>query len=475
MKLWQVAGVLSLIGVQALLSGYSYPFFSLALDKHALATWLIGLNASFAAAGVLAIGPFLPPLIARLGVRLCAAAMFALSLAAFGAILAVDTVLVWFPARFVIGACMAGLWTTTDIWLNGVIDDDRRQRIIGASSVLAAAGQVIGPLVLGGGGAAGTLPLLIAMVPLAAAGVIALAIRPAGKAKDGKPAGDPRTLKRAASAAGGLMVAAVLAGTGQAAMLNLLPLYGLAHGFTDAEAARLVAVFILGGAVLVAGLGALADRIGRSVTLLLCALAAALASFALPVAMADSFLTAPIVFVAGGTISGVYALSIMLVGQDLRGRKLAAVSSGLATAHALGAILGAALLGYLMDAFDAEALPMVVAAAFASLSVYLLQRGRGPARSRDAIADPVTAGQPEGEAGPAVNYDMSFLHEIEPIHVEKTEIGDLHVGNDREWQESNLEEWFRQRAAELARRSTQRHQPGANRLEGLQTHQPGER
>jgi MFS family permease len=477
MKLWRVAGVLSLIGAEALLYGYSYPFFSLALEKHGLATWLIGLNASLAGAGILVVGPILPRLIARFGVRLIVAAMFAISLASFAAILAADNLVVWFLARFVMGACFAALWTTTEIWLNGVVNDRHRGRIIGASGTLYATCQFIGPLVLGGVGVNGSLPLYVAMVPLAAGVLVALMIRPAvGEAEDEEDSGDAHTLKLALSAAGGLVAAGFLGGIGETAMQSLLPLYGLAHGFTDAEAARLVAVFSLGEAVLVAGLGWMADRFGRTITLLLCSVVAALTSFALPVAMGHALLAQPVLFLAGGTISGIYTLGVVLIGQDFRGQRLAIVSTGFAMAYAAGSIVGSTPVGYLVDLFGPEALPFAIAGGFSFLTVYLLQRGRVSAEDGVPAAAPAVAtvaAEAEDDPLPPVNFDMSFLHQLEPVDVEEPEIGDLHVGNDREWQESNLEEWFRQRAAELARRSAQRHQPGVDRLEGLDTHQAG--
>ncbi len=473
MKVWRVAGVLSLIGAEALLYGYSYPFFSLALEKHGLATWLIGLNASLAGAGILVVGPILPRLIARFGVRSIVAAMFAISLASFAAILASDNLIVWFAARFVMGACFAALWTTTEIWLNGVVDDRHRGRIIGASGTLYAACQFVGPLVLGGVGVSGSLPLYVAMLPLAAGVVVALTIRPAvGEAEDEEDSGSPQTLKLALSAAGGLVAAGFLGGIGETAMQSLLPLYGLAHGFTDAEAARLVAVFSLGEAVLVAGLGWMADRYGRTATLLLCSVVAALTSFALPFAMGHTLAAAPMLFLAGGTISGIYTLGVVLIGQDFRGQKLAVVSTGFAMAYSAGSIVGSTPVGYLVDLFGPEALPIAIAVGFTLLTVYLLQRGRQrPAEeSVPEVADAPALGS---DGLPEVNFDMSFLHQLEPVHVEEPEIGDLHMRNDREWQESNLEEWFRQRAAELARRATQRHEAGVDRLERLKAHQPG--
>src|SRR3982751_6234854 len=105
MNLWRVTGVLVLIGAEALL--YSYPFFSLALEKQGLANWLIGLNASLAGAGILFLGPFLPRLIDRIGINLLVAVLFAGALAAFAAILTLDHLLVWFAARFVMGTCFS--------------------------------------------------------------------------------------------------------------------------------------------------------------------------------------------------------------------------------------------------------------------------------------------------------------------------------------------------------------------------------
>jgi MFS family permease len=179
MRAWRILGVLILIGAEALLYGYSYPFFSLALERYGLATWLIGLNASLAGAGILIVGPALPQLIERLGLKVLVASLFGLSLASFAAMLVTDNLVVWFLSRFVMGACFAALWTTTEIWLNGVVDEKSRGRIIGASGTLYAACQFVGPMMLGAVGVDGRLPILVAMAPLALGVVVALLIRPA--------------------------------------------------------------------------------------------------------------------------------------------------------------------------------------------------------------------------------------------------------------------------------------------------------
>lgn len=373
MNLWRVAGVLCLIGIEALLFGYSYPFFSLALEKRELANWLIGLNASLAGAGILIVGPLLPHLIAALGVRVLVVGLFAISFLSFGAILVADYLVVWFLARFVMGACFAALWTTTEIWLNGVVDDRHRGRIIGASGTLYATCQFLGPLLLGTVGATGSLPLVVAMAPLAVGVAVALSIRPStGDSDDDDSHRDAKSLKLALALAGGLVAAAFLGGIGETAMQSLLPLYGLAHGFDDAGAARLVAIFSLGEAVLVAGLGWMADRYGRRLTLRLCVMVATISTAAIPFAADATVLLWPVLFFAGGTVAGIYTLGIVLIGQDYRGQTLAVVSTGFAMAYSAGSIVGSAPVGYLIDLFGSEALPVSVAIGFLGLTTYLV-------------------------------------------------------------------------------------------------------
>src|SRR5581483_6291760 len=96
------------------------------------------------------------------------------------------------------------------------------------------------------------------------------------------------------------------------------PLYGLAHGLTDSGAAALVAVFALGEALLVLALGWMADRFGRQMTLRVAALTMVVLPFA-----GSPFLLHPALFFAGGGISGLYALGVILIGQDFRGHRLA--------------------------------------------------------------------------------------------------------------------------------------------------------
>ncbi|MCX5512078.1 MFS transporter [Kaistia algarum] len=373
----RIAGILFLIGTEALLYGFSYPFFSLALEKQGLSNWLIGLNASLAGVGILFFGPFLPRVIDRIGIGRLVALLFAIPFLSFAAILLRGDTFTWFAARFIMGTCFSALWTTTEIWLNGELDDRRRGRIIAASGTLYAACQFVGPVLLGFSGAAGSLPLLVAMVPLAVGALVAALLSDRGGPTPGLEEAEPAVSWRLAVVlAGPILFTAFVSGVGETAMQSLLPLYGLAHGLGDAAASGLVATFALGEAVLVIALGWSADRYGRRLVLVVATLVAALSTAALPLAIGHVALLQAALFLSGGTVAGVYTLGIVLIGQDFRGQRLAMVSTAFGMAYSAGSVIGATPIGYMIDLAGVEALPIAVAGSFLMLALLIARPGR---------------------------------------------------------------------------------------------------
>lgn len=371
---WRIAGILFLIAAEAVLYGYSYPFFSLALEKHGLQTWLIGLNASLAGAGILIVGPMLPRLIRVLGLRRLVAGLFLISLLSFAVLLFTHAIAVWFLSRFIMGACFAALWSTTEIWLNGVVDDKHRGRIIGASATLYAGAQFIGPLTLSMVGVTGALPLITAMVPLAAGVIVALSIRSEHGEPEKAAPERAETLWLAFTLATPLIIAAFLAGVTETALQSLLPLYALAHHMTDSQAAQLVALFSFGEAILVAALGWGADRFGRRRALRFCAFLAVTVMILLPASIYQFALLGPSLFLAGGVISGIYTLGVIEIGQVHRGQRLAIVSTGFAMAYAAGSVVGSPPIGFAIDVFGPSALPILITVCFLAMTLTIVLR-----------------------------------------------------------------------------------------------------
>ena len=200
------------------------------------------------------------------------------------------------------------------------------------------------------------------MVPLAVGLVVAFTIRD-GWSTRRRPRRIPRWrggfgFRSAFSLGRSLIVASFLVGVATTAIQSLLPLFGVAQGLSDEGAARLVAVFGLGEAVLV-GVGRAACRpaMDRWQLLRFCAVPALLFAVAFPLAAAMIPALAVVLFVAGGTLGGIYTLGLILIGQDFRGQSLAVVATGFAMAYSAGAVVGSTPIGYLIDVFGPDALP----------------------------------------------------------------------------------------------------------------------
>jgi MFS family permease len=304
------------------------------------------------------------------------------------------------------------------------------------------------------------------MVPLAVGVVVALSIRSAkGEVEEEENLGDTKSLRLALTVAGALVAAAFLGGIGETAMQALLPLYGLAHGVNDAGAAQLVAVFSLGEAVLVAVLGWMADRYGRRFTLLTCSLVASATCALLPFVTGSAFTLWPVLFLAGGAISGIYTLGVILMGQDFRGQTLAYVSTGFAMAYAAGSIVGSTPVGYLIDVFGPEALPVSIAASFLGLTAFLLW----PSRRTDDRTRAIPPARDDIDDLPEIKFDLSFLFELPPaalspasgddappVAMEMPSLPEIEFDLSFVSAEWDLDNGFRQRAAEVAERARQR-------------------
>jgi MFS family permease len=463
---WPIVGILFLLTSEAVISAFAYPYFSLALERHGLANWAIGLNASLAGAGILFIGPFLPRLLARVGVARLAAAMYAVPFLCFGAIFVFDSVFVWFATRFIMGACFAALWATTEIWLNGVVSDDRRGRIMSLAMILYTGAQFLGPLLISVTGVGGPLPFIVAMTPLALGVIVAFAVGDNAGAGSGAASAMEGSFgfRAAFSLARSLIVASFLIGLASTVIQSLFPLFAVAGGLSDADASKLVAVFGLGEVMLVGVVGLVADRYGRWRLFRLCAIPALLVAVALPFAADNTGVLAVALFVAGGTLGAVYTLGLILIGQDFRGRMLAVVSTGFAMAYSAGAVVGATPVGYLIDVFGPSALPIAIAASLVLLAYFVVGRNETAVRH-----------EPLGSVVQDNPAPLPAIHQREAVDVEEPVIGDLQVRDDRERKERDLEKRFLQRASETARRAAERDEAAAHRLERTEAHQTGKR
>lgn len=477
---WAVIGILLLMTVESILSAFTYPYFSLALEGYGLSTWAIGLNASVAGAGILFVGPFLPRAIARYGIMPLAAGMYALPLLCFAALLVFKDVVVWYVARFLMGACFAALWATTEIWLNAVVDERQRGRMMSVAMVLYTSTQFIGPMMLSATGIDGAMPIIAAMFPLAFGVILTFFISTGKPYKLDYPESDSEGFgfRTAFQLARTLTLISFLVGVVTTAIQSLFPLYAISIGLSDSQAAELIAVFGLGEAVLVAAFGLIADMFNRWRFLKWSGFPLALLAAGFLFFAENHFALIGLLFVSGGILGILYTLCLILIGQDFTGHRMAVVSTGLAMAFSLG-IIAAGPLGYLADVFGPIAIPFSLSAGLFLLAL-TCAKGRDTAPAQDDEPEGSLAEEPvplvPQTAGMVMPYEpaLAGFHQREAIHVEEPEVGHLEVGDDRKRKERDLEKRFRERAAEIARRRAQRNKSGVYDLEGFEADEPGD-
>ncbi|MBV8456942.1 MAG: MFS transporter [Acetobacteraceae bacterium] len=289
------------------------------LDQRGTAVTVTGLNASVAFIGVM-LGPMLTPtLIRRFGFRRFLAAAMLADILDFLAMKPLHSLSAWFVLRLFSGLIGSGIFTAGEAWINLLVDDATRGRVIGIYAAALSAGLGLGPLVLTITGISGWPPFL------ANAGLIVLGMLPLLAANEA-PGGPGRErsanplvyMRRAA-----LIVSVVaLFGLLESANFSLLPIWGVRSGLTVSEASALVSTIYLGGAVLQVPIGVLSDKIRRINALRFCALVGVTGSALLLARHIPLAALYPLLLVWGGIMSGIYPIALGVAGDRFAGAEM---------------------------------------------------------------------------------------------------------------------------------------------------------
>ena len=144
------------------------------------------------------------------------------------------------------------------------------------------------------------------------------------------------------------MVVSVLAGFFESGITSLLPVYGLALGFTAAAAALLLSASGLGSALMMWPLGELADRISRRAVFIGCAAMTLAGTLLLPLAASTTWLAWGIAFLWGSAGGALYTLAMIEIGTRNTGTALVSGTSVLVLSYTLGGMLAPALGGLML-------------------------------------------------------------------------------------------------------------------------------
>lgn len=347
--------LLSAIGLmEAMVFGLTHPIFALNLQQQGFSDSAIGFNATLGGLGVFLVGPFVPWLIARAGYRNSTVVCFLAAAAAVGALALGPGYVGWCASRLLLGVALGSLWILTEAWLNEIVPDAARGRANSIFQFCYSIGFMAGPGLVIAVGFAGHMPIAV-MVVMALAGAAATLFlpQPAASGQDASHRLDLGVAREALP----LISVAFVSGLVETALYTMLPIFGQRSGFGEQGALSLLIALSLGAIGMALPLGLASDRFNR-VGLLGGVAAGALLSMVLlwtgtvsyPVALAASFL-------AGGTIIGMYSISLVILGERYASRALASVAACYSMAYALGSTCGGLMGGASVQFAGAAGLP----------------------------------------------------------------------------------------------------------------------
>lgn len=362
-----IIGLIVCISVFALMMGLTFPLLAFQLETLGYGNAMIGISAAMTPLGMVVAGPFITWIIRRMStVRFMLWCILAMTVILFELPMFREYY-TWLVLRFLIGLCLAGLYTAGEVGLQKIVPEDSRGRIMGIYGAIMMLGTSSGPAILAVTGSHGFLPFATGAVCL---GIGAVALLMVGKAiPEACETGDDRaSVLSFAKAAPALLAAFAAVAFFDHSVLSLLPLFGTEHGLAKSDAATLAAAAMVGAMIFQFPIGLLGDRFGVPRVQLVCALGVVAGCCLLPFVMSSALAALAVTFVWGGAAFGIYTMASTELGQRFSGPMLVAGNVAISMMWGGGSLVGVPSAGVAMDVMGANGLMIVIGAVFSVIA-----------------------------------------------------------------------------------------------------------
>ena len=336
--------------------GLSRPLLALILESRDIDRSIIGLNAAMPAIGIFLSTPFIPMLVEKLGMQRFLVLVLMVDVVVLLQFPRFDHLYVWFFLGMFLGAMTNCMLVASETWINEIVDDANRGRLMGLYNALLAATVAVGPLTIPAVGIQGYAPFLVGAGFIALAALPLLWTGPHRLSVHDEPTFNLFSFMWLAPT---LVAAVLLFSLKETAGNALLPVYSTRSGMSEAEAAIMLTVIGMGGVCLSYPMGWLADRFNRYGLLVFCGLCALAGAVLLPYAMDAGILLYLLLFSWGGAFAGMYTAVLTIIGQRFRGRDLVTANVSLGMLWGIGSLIWPSLTGVAMDIRDPDGFPLV--------------------------------------------------------------------------------------------------------------------
>ncbi len=275
---------------------------------------------------------------------------------------------VWAPARFITGVCMAALYVVAESWLNDIATPETRGRLLAAYMVVSMGGIAIGQYLLTVADPRKVTLFIIASV------LISLAVLPIALSTTSAPpitTPEPMSLRELLGVVPSGVITMFFVGTAAGTLLGMGAVYATRVGLDGAQTAQFLTAPIIGAVVFQWPMGILADRLPRRG--LMAAVATATTAMCLVMSLSDegSLGGLIVMFVLGGLMFPLYSLSIAYTNDWITPEKTVAASSSLVMVNGAGAVVGPVVTATLFATAGTGSFFFVIAAAHFAIAVYL--------------------------------------------------------------------------------------------------------
>jgi MFS family permease len=352
--------------------GVSMPLVSLRLEGWGYGSFAIGVMAAMPAVGVLLGAGVASRLASQLGTaRLMRYCLWSGALS-IGLLALLPSYALWVLLRLLIGSVLTIVFILGESWINQLVVEHWRGRLVALYGCSYALSQLCGPLLLGALGTDHDYGFWVGAALLVVSPLLLLG-------RSGAPASHSAHVSFADL--GGfcrrlpvIAWAIALFASFEALILTLLPVYCLEQGYSASIALYMVSAVVVGDALLQLPIGALADRMSRQSLFLGCAVVLLLSSLAVPV-LIHTALIWPLWVLFGASAGGLFTLSLILIGERYRDDALVRANAHVAQLWGIGCLIGPLAAGAGSQWVSGHALPLLMAAG--ALGLVLLARRPG--------------------------------------------------------------------------------------------------
>lgn len=347
----------------------------------------IGLMQAGYPLGALVGCVYAPRLIAHVGhVRAFAALGSLCSVTAIVHLMSID-VWTWGAMRMLSGFCFPGLYVICESWLNARTPNRSRAMVLSIYFVVQMAGASIGQAIAGMDGAASAVMFGVASI------LISLSFLPVLLSRNPAPDYVPpvrMSLRKLAGITSMGVLGSALNGVAQAIVYIGLPLYGLARGMGPADAALLVVVATVSGAVAQFPVGLISDRMDRRFVVAGLSVVCALTSVVLALGgFGDAVLIAAALY--GASVLPVYSICVAYTNDHLAPAQIVPASGSLVLSLNIGILLGAFAGPASLGVIGTAGMPVLLGAVGAlTVAVAIVRVLRSSAPEDTGIAQPIT-------------------------------------------------------------------------------------